>query len=917
MIEHVRRRVKAVLKWRARVTSFVGTWPMWVMALAIASTLMGIFVGGSHTPSQDDNHPLKANTDKQVSPTGGDSMGWTPGGAPRADVSLEKAHRAAFVPPKGDPGSTRDCPWADSVTSTLTTTVSADGSLVIASNLHVTATGVVPPHPPLDLKASLQRPEGASVFAACFIATMSELKSLEWSDGKMSADLDLEWHEDPLEPIGYTHNVVQAMLAGNHATLIVNLCEPHPEIGSGVRVICTVRAKNTVVVRVKPPIENLVSTPFPTNQETKDDYFDSSWQFQGPMPRLKVMLDAPATVLATSWLYWNRGETFGIPFKGSASIDYYYIADSSAIWLALIFTALLLRRKQVSKERLSYSRRLLLIVLAGLSLGFEVRSIESLDGLLSYGFVVIITWAILFAAVAPKRTIVRASWLPLLALAPILLLASPMRFGAEATNGLLVWFSLALILLVIATAWVLWRQIESLFSLANTAQPANVADLHGDRHDREIADDGVVADVDESGGGRAQSGAPHQKASIWPERYRKVVDCLMIAAFMFGIGFNIGEILRSPEVVAGLAQDLVWRTGLSFRRPLTGISLLLAISYLADYLISHPRRTILPSRRGGWAKVRWVRVGNRAAAAILAMILCLSAPWTSRFALDFIPVWVLQFGILWICFTLLSARTRVKESTQERNPRAYRLLQAAIGAAPEKEAAASPGGQGIRAFGSPVATQARDPKATSRLLILGSQRGRLENAKSSAQVASIIAVIPVVYLIWTALRHLGGSLSTSTGVLIVALLAVLEFARWVVSGFVFGYLYAKLPGRIGPVKALSFAAIWALSCVGPLVVAQISGSNLAQEAIYRSAQCALFSIVLAVLVDLKTVISAGGSWRDLRKVYDLQSYGEVAAAVMPAALLALTLGQLIHAGSGAQVADTLLNAITSVLKGPL
>ena len=38
--------------------------------------------------------------------------------------------------------------------------------------------------------------------------------------------------------------------------------------------------------------------------------------------------------------------------------------------------------------------------------------------------------------------------------------------------------------------------------------------------------------------------------------------------------------------------------------------------------------------------------------------------------------------------------------------------------------------------------------------------------------------------------------------------AALGLVLWVVSGFVFGYLYSKLPGRIGPLKALTFAAIW-------------------------------------------------------------------------------------------------------------
>ena len=110
-----------MLKWRAKRTSFVGTWPMWAMALALGSTLMGILIGGSHTPSLDDHHPLKA-------------------------------------------------------------------------------------HPWLDLNAFLQRPEGVRGFASCFISTIADLKSIEWSDGKMDVDLDL-----PGSPCGDCRGVVHKM----------------------------------------------------------------------------------------------------------------------------------------------------------------------------------------------------------------------------------------------------------------------------------------------------------------------------------------------------------------------------------------------------------------------------------------------------------------------------------------------------------------------------------------------------------------------------------------------------------------------------------------------------------------------------------------------------------------------------------
>lgn len=864
----------SVTRWKRKVASFLGTWPMWVVIIIIGSTLLGI-AGGWRRPTQDENHRAKATTETSIAHT--ELVGNpAPHSALRTDVSPEE-RREIFNPPDSNAGPVFGCPDADSVTSTLTTTVSSDNYLVIASSLHVSASGVTPPHPPLDLNRLL-RPEGATNFASCFIATDADLKSLNWADGKLEADLDLQWHDNPHEAIGYINEPVRAALNGNHSTLTVNECEPHPEWANGLRTICHGNAKNTVVIRVAPPIMNVMSMPFPSSQADKDEYFDSTWQFEGPPPTLTVMLAAPFSAVAGSWLYWNRGRTFAIPGVGLGSIDYYYLVDAGAIWLALLATAFLLRRRYTEQKAPSYSRSLFLIVLAGVVLGLEIRTLGVLGNLYANGVIVVISWAILAVAVMRQRAFRVIAGLSIVTLIPLVVLATPVSLSNLAVNLLLLGFSLALVSLVITAAWLLWRQIATLLSLANL-------------------DDGT---------------------SIWLQRYRRAIDVLVIATFMFGIGYPVGETLNAGPgiswLIGHLASDLIWSTGLIFRAPLAWVSLLVAISYLARRLTSHHVGAIEPPRHQRWTRIRWIRVCNGKVAALLAMILCLSAPWTSRFALGFVPVWVLQFGILWLAFIMLSG-TRPRRLSRVSSRRATQLLHAAIGATPEDDASTSSDGPAVTRAAETAVT--RDPSSGSRLLTLGSQPGRVANAKAAAQIASVIAMVPVIFLIWTTLTKFSDRLSSNTGILLVALLAVLEFARWVVSGFIFGYLYAKLPSRIGPVKALSFAAIWALSCVGPLVCAQIAGNNLIQETIYRGAQFALFSIILAVGVDLKAVKSAGGTWRDLRNVYDLQSYGEVAAAITPAALLALTLAQQIIAGSSLQVASSLLSGIGNVLKGPV
>ena len=861
--------------WKARVRSFVGTWPMWVAALAVISAFVGIGRGAWHPDAQADSNLAKG------------SAVMTPGGDPAADVSDEMASRQMFAPVKEEPQMNPYCPVSDNITSKLTTTVSAAESFVFASSLHVTLTGVLPPHPSLNLKEGLEQPEGARLFASCFIATDAGITSINWADGKLEADLNLKWQTGYnrndttgyTHRFGYTNQLVEPRLIKGHYALIVDICQAHPEWADGVRIICQLGANSTVVVRVKRPVEAASSMPFPTDQEGKDDYVDNTWQFQGPMPPLTVTLNAPTNVLAESWLHWNRSRGFDMPFIHSpASVDLYDIADASAIWLALIVAAVLLRGKQVTAGWLSPSRSLLLIVLAGIVLGFEIQRLGHLPQPWCNGLIVVLTWGILGVAVGTKRLLPVIAVLSLATLAPGCWVAiSPP--GATAIRLLAIEFCVAMVLLVVTAASALWSRVLTLFALA-------------DLNDR---------------------------TSIWYERYRRIIYCLVVAAFMFSVGFPFGEALvdRRP-LITDLAARLIWSAGVSFRSVLGWVSLLLAISYLAGYLINRSPGTIVVPQKRPWACVRWVRVCDRTVAAVFAMILCLSAPWTARFAVGLaIPVWVLQFGTLWLGFGLLAGTSGLHVLTRQRSRRVTHLLQAATATTPNDASPMNPGSDPLQAAGaSSVQTiEMPDPEAGSRLLVLGSQPGRLANAKAAAQLASIIAIIPVGYLIWTTVPKAG--LNTNTGMLIVALLAFLEFTRWVVSGFVFGYLYSRLPGRFGPVKALSFAAIWIVSCVGPLVVALSSGSNLTQEVEYRSVQFALFAIVLAVLFDLKTVRTAGGTWRDLRNVYNLQNYAEVAAAVTPAALLALSLAHQAMTGSApTAVANTLLSGIPGVLKGP-
>lgn len=781
------------------------------------------------------------------------ALGWVAGWAqtPPQDKSVHSA------------GTFDHCPHAKTVTATLTTTVgvSGDNTVEPASDLHVTMTGVNPAQPPPSDK--LQRPEGEHDFAACFVATDADIASLNWADGKLDTDLKFVW--DSVK--GSTNQLVKTTYVPDHSALTIDPCARHEDWDKGA--ICQDGVKNTVIIRVTLPVRIVVSDPFPDQVARTDNYLENTWQFNGAIPLLSLMLDAPRQVAATSWLSSDQGRNAKLPHTGGAvTVDLQALTGgASEIWLAAVVAALFLRRERAATRRPAPSLVLLLVVLAGIVLCFRLSGLGPLEQYQADGVVVVVAWAILSAAAGsaafgPKRALAVTTVVSIAALGAIcvLVISVPTRPLAV---PLFIVFSVALVALVIFAACALWDQISGLF---------------------------VLTDYKRNG-------------SIWYRVYDRVIDGTIIAAFMFAIGFPVG---KGVTYAAGSGMEaystepqLVSAIGDYIFVPVVWATLLLILSYLARFLVCMPSKNI-----------------GSSAVSVIALMLCLAAPWANGLSIDApvaIPIWLLQFGVLWIAFRRLSIADtpnggRVRIPTE--------LLEAARDGAPTKPATASPSEQ-EGAAGSPQSPPDEEPR--TRLLSLPSRNDRLGNAQAAARIASVIAIVPVAYFVQTTLAEFRSQLHTSTGVVVVAISGVRELVLWVVSGFIFGYVYSKLPGRIGPIKALAFAAIWIASCIGSFLVAQSLGPDVTQTdwthvTIYRSAQFALFAIVLGILLDLKTVMAEGGTWRDLRNLYDLRNYGEIAAAVAPAALLVVTLWQQIAAGSGFDAAKALLNSFPGILK---
>lgn len=747
-----------------------------------------------------------------------------------------------------------DCPDYQRLTSNLSLNIGAGADTLTAATLHVELFGVLPPRPPADLDVKLQRPEGAAEWASCFIATDADIRSLSWSDGKLSADIALT----PNQFGKFTNNVITTGLGKDHSAITVDLCAP-PAPDWGVGEICDPGTDHQITVTVRSPVEFLSAAPFPNAHSVKDGAVDSTWNLKGPVPPIVVLVKVPFNITAALWSR-NQGSSFAGPLADPpVTVDLWYIADVLGIWTALAVTAAVLWRvsRRGAPRGPPSTAALLSLLLAGLLLAFHVERFGTLaPPALSNGVIVVAVWSVLACIGARPTERLVICGLGAGALALLCFIA----FGPQQhwlRNLVLLGLSAVLLAVVTLGARAFVRQASALATL-----------LTDDRAD----------------------------ASVAP--YLRLVRALLVAAFGFALGFPVGQFANfgtyTGDKVELFTAQLFWSLSVYFRTPLGWATLAVTIGLIAAAFCTLPQR----ARRSS-------------VACLLALMLALSAPWGDRLTVSLVvplPVWLIQFAVLWFAFHRVIHHRRRRVPASPRSWRNYLLETARSGAGASDPPATD---------GHPLPRPAS--VAGARLLALGAHPGRrLGNARAAARAAGVLAVVPVGYLLWTVVNDFGSRLHANTDILTTALGGFLELVMWVVIGFVFGYLYPVLPGRIGPAKALVFSAFWVASCIGPFLVARAAGLDATNITIYRSAQVTLFVTALAVIIDLRTLKAANGTWRDLRTVYDVETYTELAALVAPAALVAATLAQQIATGAGSDVAATLLDSITGVLKvGPL
>jgi hypothetical protein len=387
----------------------------------------------------------------------------------------------------------------------------------------------------------------------------------------------------------------------------------------------------------------------------------------------------------------------------------------------------------------------------------------------------------------------------------------------------------------------------------------------------------------------------------------------LVAFLGFAALFTLGQNIDSTVSLLGASdQAVLWSVSIS--QALSG-ALVPATTLLIGGLSMMVLQGAPESVRG-----RVVPPAAVLTVVVFTTAILLPAPSAAVFAGIVFPGWITVWLVLAVVVAWFAAR--VGEPASAGTPRPALLDQALRAASLDEELAeadrAVDGRQRRLRDYLELRERRRTDTPASRIddfFRLGPGGSWFGNGCEAARIGSLLAIIPVSYYLWDAVQEVPSRLRFSTGLLVLLVAALLEVARWVWTSFAFGVLNGVLPGRSAAIKGIVFALMWLAGALLVQMVIGWSGGSTGQPWLYRFLQLFVFLTVLGLLFDLSAVTRAGGTWRRLRDIIGLRNYKEIVVALIPIALALVALVQQLVSGSGAEVAESIVDGIAAVVQG--
>jgi hypothetical protein len=100
-----------------------------------------------------------------------------------------------------------------------------------------------------------------------------------------------------------------------------------------------------------------------------------------------------------------------------------------------------------------------------------------------------------------------------------------------------------------------------------------------------------------------------------------------------------------------------------------------------------------------------------------------------------------------------------------------------------------------------------------------------------------LATVPVAFFLWNLVDALPQRLTWSAGLLALVVAVTTEIFRWIIAAFVFGALYAVLPGRIGLIRGALLTLAWLAAALATDVLSAWLDSRRTRPGCTGSCSC--------------------------------------------------------------------------------
>ena len=192
------------------------------------------------------------------------------------------------------------------------------------------------------------------------------------------------------------------------------------------------------------------------------------------------------------------------------------------------------------------------------------------------------------------------------------------------------------------------------------------------------------------------------------------------------------------------------------------------------------------------------------------------------------------------------------------------------------------------------------------------------NAILGAKIAIVLAVVPVGYFAYTVATSLPTNLQ-QPGAGIIFILASLfgQVVGWALIGVFLGSLSTRLPGRVGPIRALIISAAWFATAFAVQLVSDWYQHTSSRSWIFSGLQLLLFMVAFSIVWDAYVLRRENLrlTFESLKRGYDIQETRSIALYAIPVLVAIIALGQQVASGSAAEFIKSALSSAAAILGG--